>query len=226
MLSFHPYLHKRGNVFYCQFPMPKIYQFEVGKKEIWKSLGVTSYNEARLKVNVVTAHIIEGIMMDKVRKLKHADIPAIAERMKKTLLNLDDYTRMTTFRLQKAVEQAGEDFSIHDDKSFADKDIYARYKQALTEGSHEAVREIVGSRLLSSGIHFDPNSRVFQQLCYESLKAVVLAYEEIIARNKGEWNSLVIKEKEEALIDVLEPKENTLDLSDSKEVEVKRTFGQ
>ena len=54
----------------------------------------------------------------------------------------------------------------------------------------------------------------------------MLAYEEIIARNKGEWNSLVIKEKEEALIDVLEPKENTLDLSDSKEVEVKRTFGQ
>lgn len=128
------HLHNRNGTYYCRVKVPKTHQEQLGKKEIWKSLGKLSFSEASRKVKLEAYKIfcyIEGMKLDykPIRELRNDDVPIFAEHAYSVTLAHDENKRSDVRKLLKtAIKMTGAE-----DDTYSEKNHYGEYCKKLSE---------------------------------------------------------------------------------------------
>lgn len=184
------HLLNRNGTYYCRVKVPKQYQSQLGKTEIWKSLGRISYTEASKQVKLAAYNIFSnmGVMDRKIRELRSEDIPVIAENYYHVLLENDENSRTGQRKAARVALKGEPDFYLQ-----GIEELKASISEDLTLGNYDGYTTLADRQLevayLSSNAASRHSNNVYKRLCMALMQEAVRAYEVIIARESGDWTA-------------------------------------
>lgn len=145
------YLMKRNGIYYARIPVPKMLQAELGRKELWKSLGNRSYKEAckLLKAALLSETLLMAHSKDESEILRNkAAMVAIGQRQHELSrqficrMNLDVLQQESRMQLSEADRDLHKGF-----RATALADEIAKYRKDLLANNFQPYEKTLGVRL-------------------------------------------------------------------------------
>jgi len=162
--------------------VPKLLKAYFSRNEITKSLGTKDFKLAKMQVEFMYNQLQNIIHIKKSNMIDDESIRKIVNKYINERLHSDYIGRLN--------KSSFSDYSKHPNMKQASftENILRRYKNDLSKFNLSKVKLLAEEFALEEGDEFDINKISHKKLALELLRGNITILEEIVSRNKGNWN--------------------------------------
>lgn len=171
----------RNNHYSFRIRTPKVLQSYFLKQEITKSLLTTDFNIAKIKVDLMYNDLEKIIQIKKLNMIDDDSIQKLVDTYIEKRLSRDYEARLNKVSLTKYRNKP------RGKQPLVIRDILKDYKSDLSDFNVARVKELSEAFAEELNEKFDINNALHKKMSLEILRANISIYEEILARNKGDW---------------------------------------